>query len=30
MHIDARFVTKIRPIGVEILEVKQSLELAKR
>ena len=30
MHIDARFVTKIRPIGVEILEVKQSLDLAKR
>ena len=30
MHIDARFGTKIRPIGVEILEVKQSLDLAKR
>jgi len=30
MHIDARFVTKIRPVGVEILEVKQSLDLAKR
>lgn len=29
MHIDARFVTKIRPVGVEILEVKQSLDLAK-
>lgn len=30
MHIDARFVTKIRPVGVEILEAKQSLDLAKR
>ena len=30
MHIDARFGTKIRPIGVEILEVKQSLDLTKR
>lgn len=30
MHIDARFGTKIRSIGVEILEVKQSLDLAKR
>ena len=29
MHINARFGTKIRPIGVEILEVKQSLDLAK-
>ena len=30
MHIDARFGTKIRSVGVEILEVKQSLDLAKR
>ena len=30
MYIDARFGTKIRPVGVEILEVKQSLDLAKR
>ena len=30
MHIDARFVTKIRPVGVEILNAKQSLDLAKR
>lgn len=30
MHIDARFVTKIRPVGVEILEAEQSLDLAKR
>ena len=30
MHIDARFDTKIRSVGVEILEVKQSLDLAKR
>ncbi len=30
MHIDARFGTKIQPIGVEILEAKQSLDLAKR
>ena len=29
MHIDTMFVTKIRPVGVEILEVKQSLDLAK-
>ena len=27
MHIDARFVTKIRPVGVEILEAKQGLDL---
>ncbi len=30
MHIDARFGSKIRPVGVEILEAKQSLDLAKR
>ena len=30
MHIEARFDTKIRPVGVEILEAKQSLDLAKR
>ena len=30
MHIDARFGTKIRPVGVEILNAKQSLDLAKR
>ena len=30
MHIEARFATKIRPVGVEILEAKQSLDLAKR
>lgn len=30
MHIDARFGTKIHPIGMEILEAKQSLDLAKR
>ena len=30
MHIDAKFGTKIRPVGVEILEAKQSLDLAKR
>ncbi len=30
MHIDARFGTKIRPVGVEILEAKQNLDLAKR
>ena len=30
MHIDARFGTKIRPVGVEILEAKQSLDLANR
>ena len=30
MHIDARFGTKIQPIGMEILEAKQSLDLAKR
>lgn len=30
MRIDARFGTKIQPIGVEILEAKQSLDLAKR
>lgn len=30
MHIDARFGTKIRLVGVEILEAKQSLDLAKR
>ena len=30
MHIDARFGTKIQPIGVEILEAKQGLDLAKR
>lgn len=30
MYIDARFGTKIRPVGVEILEAKQSLDLAKR
>ena len=30
MHIDAKFGTKIRPVGVEILETKQSLDLAKR
>ena len=30
MHIDARFGTKISPVGVEILEAKQSLDLAKR
>lgn len=28
MHIDARFGTKIRPVGVEILEAKQGLDLA--
>ncbi len=30
MHIDARFGSKIRPVGVEILEAKQGLDLAKR
>ena len=30
MHIDARFGTKIQPVGVEILEAKQSLDLTKR
>lgn len=30
MHIDARFDSKIRPVGVEILEAKQGLDLAKR
>ena len=30
MHIEARFGTKIRPVGVEILEAKRSLDLAKR
>ena len=30
MHIDAKFGTKIRPVGVETLEAKQSLDLAKR
>lgn len=30
MHIDTMFGTKIRSVGVEILEVKQSLDLAKR
>lgn len=30
MHIDAKFGTKIQPVGVEILEAKQSLDLAKR
>ena len=30
MHIDARFGYKILPVGVEILEAKQSLDLAKR
>lgn len=30
MHIDARFGTKIQPVGVEILEAKQSLDIAKR
>ena len=30
MHIDARFGSKIQPVGVEILEAKQSLDLAKR
>ena len=30
MHIDARIGTKIRPVGVEILEAKQGLDLAKR
>ena len=30
MHIDAKFGTKIRPVAVEILEAKQSLDLAKR
>ena len=30
MYIDARFGTKIRPVGVEILEAKQGLDLAKR
>ena len=30
MHIDARFGNKILPVGVEILEVKQGLDLAKR
>ena len=30
MHIDAKFGTKIRPVGVEILEAKHSLDLAKR
>ena len=30
MHIDAKFRTKIRPVGVEILEAKHSLDLAKR
>ena len=28
MHIDARFGYKILPVGVEILEAKQSLDLA--
>ena len=28
MHIGARFGTKILPVGVEILETKQSLDLA--
>ena len=28
MHIDARFGFKILPIGVEISEAKQSLDLA--
>ena len=28
MHIDAKFGTKIRPVGVETLEAKQSLDLA--
>ena len=28
MHIDARFDNKILPVGVEILNVKQSLDLA--
>ena len=27
MHINARFGTKIRPVGVEILVDKQSLDL---
>lgn len=30
MHIDARFGNKILPVGVEILEAKQDLDLAKR
>lgn len=30
MHIDARFGNKILPVGVEILEAKQSLDLTKR
>ena len=30
MHIDARFGTKIQPVGVEILEAKLSLDLTKR
>lgn len=30
MHIDARFGTKILPVGAEILNAKQSLDLAKR
>ncbi len=30
MHIDARFGTQIRPVGVEILVAKQSLDLAKQ
>lgn len=30
MHIDARFGTKIQPVGVEILNAKQGLDLAKR
>lgn len=30
MHIDTMFGTKIRSVDVEILEVKQSLDLAKR
>ena len=30
MHIEARFGNKILPVGVEILEAKQGLDLAKR
>ena len=30
MHIDVRFGNKILPVGVEILNAKQSLDLAKR
>lgn len=30
MHINARFGNKILPVGVEILEAKQGLDLAKR